>query len=154
MIVPDVNLLLYAHIDSYDQHPLARVWWRGLANGDEPVGLALPVLFGFVRIATNPRAYRDPLTVAEALGCVEGWLGRPHVRPLLGGARHVELSFGLLRAVGAAANLTTDAQIAALAIEHQAEVHTADADFARFPGVRWSNPLVAPNPARGRPRKR
>jgi uncharacterized protein len=80
--------------------------------------------------------------VHAALTHVEEWLARPHVHFLQPGPRHLEIAFGLLRQAGVAANLTTDAQLAALAIEHQGEVHSNDADFARFPRLRWSNPIV------------
>jgi predicted nucleic acid-binding protein len=76
-----------------------------------------------------------------AASTIERWLGRPHVHLLVPGARHVELALGLARSLGTAANLTTDIQIAALAIEHQAELHSNDSDFARFAGLRWINPL-------------
>lgn len=144
MILPDVNLLLYAHVDTYAAHDFARRWWEALLAGTgEEVGLASVVAFGFVRIATNARVFSTPMKVERALGCVEEWLAQPGVRIVDPGPRQVPIAFSLLRAVGTAGNLTTDAQIAALAIEHGAEVHTADADFARFTGVRWRNPLVA-----------
>jgi hypothetical protein len=141
VIVPDVNLLLYAHVTTFPEHPAARRWWEALMNGDEPVGVAAPALFGFVRIATSARVFDPPLAVDAALLRVEAWLERPHVRMLVPGSRHVELTFSLLRGLGAGGNLTTDAQLAALAIEHQAELHSNDVDFGRFEGLRWVNPL-------------
>jgi predicted nucleic acid-binding protein len=80
--------------------------------------------------------------VGEALARVEGWLERPHVHFLQPGPRHLGIAFSLLRHLGAGANLTTDAQLAALAIEHQGEVHSNDGDFGRFPQLRWLNPLA------------
>jgi toxin-antitoxin system PIN domain toxin len=141
VIVPDVNLLLYAHIATFPEHQAARRWWEALMNGGEPVGVAAPALFGFVRIATSARIFDPPLAVDAALSRVEAWLERPHVRMLVPGSRHVEITFALLRRVGAGGNLTTDAQLAALAIEHQAELHSNDVDFGRFEGLRWVNPL-------------
>lgn len=141
MIVPDVNLLLYATIDAFAEHAAARRWWEERLNGEAEIGLAGPALFGFVRIATNPRLLDPPLPVDDCLACVESWLERPQVSFLVPGPRHVELAFGLLRQLGVAANLTTDVQLAALAIEYQAELHSNDADFARFPRLRWINPL-------------
>lgn len=141
MIVPDVNLLLYATIDAFAEHAAARRWWEERLNGDVEIGLAGPALFGFVRIATNPRVLDPPLAVDDCLACVESWLERPQVSFLLPGPRHVELAFRLLRHLGVAANLTTDVQLAALAIEYQAELHSNDADFARFSQLRWVNPL-------------
>jgi toxin-antitoxin system PIN domain toxin len=142
VIVPDVNLLLYAHISAFPEHARARRWWEGLMNGRRDVGVAAPALFGFVRLATNPKVFDRPLGVEQAVAAAEEWLERPHVHFLQPGPRHLELAFGLLREVGAAANLTTDVQLAALAIEHQAEVHSNDADFARFPRLRWVNPVA------------
>lgn len=142
MIVPDVNLLLYAHVTAFSQHARARRWWQELMNGSRGVGLAAPALFGFVRLATNPRVLDPPLAIGTALEHVEGWLDRPHVHFLQPGPRHLEIAFGLLRELGAGANLTTDVQLAALAIEHQGEVHSNDGDFGRFAGLRWVNPVA------------
>lgn len=141
MIVPDVNILLYAHIDAFGEHARARAWWEELLNGSQDVGIAAPVLFGFVRLATNRRVLVSPMSVEDALAALERCLGRRHVRILNPGPRHLEIAFGLLRRLGTAANLTTDVQIAALAIEHQGELHSNDADFGRFPQLRWVNPF-------------
>ena len=142
MIVPDVNLLLYAHVTAFPEHARARRWWEGLMNGAREVAIAAPALFGFVRLASNPRVLDRPMAVEDALARVEEWMERPHVQFVSPGPRHLEIAFGLLRHVGAAANLTTDAQLAALAIERQGEVHSNDADFGRFPQLRWVNPIA------------
>lgn len=142
MIVPDINLLLYAHITSFAHHASARRWWEETLSSGAPVGLTSPVVFGFLRIACNPRIFGPPLTVDQALARIEAWLARRHVHLLSPGPRHLEIAFGLLRELGAAANLTTDVQIAALAIEHQADVYSHDTDFGRFPGLRWRDPLA------------
>lgn len=141
MIFPDVNLLLYAQVTAFAEHARARRWWEGLLNGRKPVGVAAPAVFGFVRLATNGRVLDRPLAVDDALRRVESWLAMPHVHLATPGPRHLEIAFALLRAAGTAANLTTDAQLAALAIEHQGEVHSNDTDFARFEQLRWVNPL-------------
>jgi len=141
MIIPDVNLLLYAEITGYKDHPRAKAWWEQLLSGRDEVGLTMLSLFGFVRIGTNARLYKQALSVEEALAFEEGWLARPNVRVLTPGPRHVEIAFGLLRAVGAAGNLTTDIQLAAYAIENAATLHSNDTDFARIPGLSWKNPL-------------
>jgi uncharacterized protein len=141
MIVPDVNLVLYAHVEAFAQHRQARAWWEGLLNGRTEVGIGSPVLFGFLRLATNRRVLDTPMSVEDALANVERWLRRRHVRVLNPGPRHLEVACGLLRRLGTAANLTSDAQLAALAIEHQGELHSNDADFGRFPQLRWVNPL-------------
>jgi Predicted nucleic acid-binding protein, contains PIN domain len=142
MIVPDINLLLYAHVSGFAEHSEARRWWEEVMNGRTQVGLVSPVLFGFIRLGTHHRILDRPMPVDRALGLVEKWLRRPNVQLLLPGPRHLEIAFGLLRGLGAAGNLTTDVQIAALAIEHQAELHSNDVDFERFPQLRWTNPLA------------
>jgi uncharacterized protein len=142
VIVPDINLLLYAHISGFAEHGDARHWWEALLNSHTQVGLASPVLFGFIRLCTNHRILDRPMPVDQALGLVEKWLSRPNVQFLLPGPRHLEIAFGLLRSLGTAGDLTTDIQIAALAIEYQAELHSNDADFKRFTQVRWTNPLA------------
>lgn len=142
MIVPDVNLLLYAHLAAFGEHVKARTWWEGALNGTTAIGLGAPALFGFVRLATNRRVHDPAMSVEAALAHVESWLARPQVQLLLPGPQHLQLSFALLRRLGAAANLTTDVQLAALAIEHRADLHSNDADFGRFPGLRWVNPLA------------
>lgn len=141
MIVPDVNLLLYAHIDAFPEHARARRWWEALLNGSRPVGVGAPALFGFIRLASNPRVLDPPLSVDAVIGRVEEWFARPHVHFVQPGPRHLEIAFELLRQTGTAANLTTDAQLAALAIEGQGELHSNDADFGRFERLRWVNPL-------------
>jgi toxin-antitoxin system PIN domain toxin len=142
LILPDVNLLLYAHLDAFPEHAKARRWWEEQLNGRHEVGIAAPALFGFVRIATNRRVFAWPLAVEGALAVVDEWLARPHVHFVQPGPRHLEIAFRLLRDVGTGANLTTDAQLAALAIEYRAELCSNDADFGRFSGLRWTNPLA------------
>ncbi|MBN1611739.1 MAG: hypothetical protein JW940_34215 [Polyangiaceae bacterium] len=122
MIVPDVNLLLYAEIDAFPLHPSARRWWEDLLNGDRPVGIAPVCLFGFLRLATNRRVFLEPLSVDDAIGRVRRWLGQPVVSYLVPGSRHLEMAFRLLGQLGTGGNLTTDVQIAAYALEHSGEV--------------------------------
>ena len=141
MIVPDINLLLYAYDDACREHAQARAWWESLLSSATPVGLAWVVALGFIRIGTNPKLSRQPLSVVDACAHVRRWLAQPHVSLLHPGERHAALLFGLLERLGVGGNLTTDAHLAALAIEYQAELHSTDADFSRFPGLRWRNPL-------------
>ncbi len=141
MIISDLNLLVYAHNQSDERHAAAREWWEAALNGDEPVGLAWVTLLGFVRLTTSRQVLREPLPVAEATAMVEEWLDQPIVRVLVPGREHARHCFGYLRKLGVAGNLTTDAHLAALALEYQAELHSTDTDFARFPGLRWRNPL-------------
>jgi toxin-antitoxin system PIN domain toxin len=142
MIIPDVNLLLYAELDAFPEHRLARKWWEQTLSGREAVGIPSVSLFGFLRIATNRRVFTEPLAVEDAVARVRGWLGCPGVSFLAPGSSHLEIAFGLLATLGAAGNLTTDVQLAAFAIEQQAELCSNDLDFGRFSGLRWSNPLA------------
>lgn len=141
MIVPDVNLLLYANLDATPQHERARRWFEALLSGDDEVGLAPAAMLGFVRIATNRRVYLQPLSVDDAVGRVRAWLALPRVLLLEQTEEVVTRTLDLLQEVGTAANLTTDAQLAAHALAHRATIATADSDFARFQGVKWMNPL-------------
>lgn len=141
MIVPDVNLLLYAYFDAYPLHPQARSWWETTLSGSEPVGLTDVAVFGFLRISTNRRVFVSPMSVHEAAEAIESWLARPATTLLAPDARQLEIAFSLARSLGTAGNLTTDLQLAAYAIRFGGVVATADADFARIPGVRWRNPL-------------
>lgn len=143
MIIPDLNLLVYAHHAGDRRHAAARAWWEGCLNGTEPVGLAWATLLGFVRLTTHRQVMVHPLPVATATAVVERWLEQPVVRMLVPGRDHARHCFGFLRQLGVAGNLTTDAHLAALALEYQAELHSTDTDFARFPGLRWRNPLAA-----------
>ncbi len=142
MIVPDINLLLYATISGFPEHTRARRWWEGLLTSNREVAFTGPVLFGFVRICTNPRIFDRPLAVDDALERIQEFLDQPMVRFLLPGPRHLDIAFRLLRHLGTAGHLTTDVQLAAHAIENQGEVHSNDGDFARFPDLRWTNPLA------------
>lgn len=145
MIVVDTNLLLYAVIDGLPQHARARAWWEGALNGATMVALTDPVVFAFLRLSTNARLFDPPLAVAQATSFVREWLRRPYVDLLTPGQRHLEIALELLEAAGTGGNLTTDVQIAAYAIERDAAVFSNDADFGRFPGLRWTNPLAADN---------
>ena len=142
MIVPDVNLLLYAVVSAFPQHKPAHVWWEEAINSPAEIGLASPAIFGFIRIATNPRVLSPPLTVDAAMGYVSAWLSQPNISHLVPGPRHVEIAFNLLHSVGTGGNLTTDVQLAALALEYDADIYSNDTDFARFSDLRWYNPLT------------
>ena len=110
-------------------------------NGGATIGVPYVVLFGFVRLTTSPRVFAAPMPLATSIGCVREWLQRPHVLAADGGPEHVSATLDLLQKAGGAGNLTTDAQIAAVALHHGATIHTNDSDFRRFPGVRVRNPL-------------
>lgn len=142
MTLTDVNLLIYAYDESSAHHERAKEWLEERLSGVETFGLAWIVLLAFVRLVTSSRLFRSPYEPAEALDLVDAWLRQPCVAILHPGERHRELLRELLVAAGTAGSLTTDAHLAALAIEHRAELCSADADFSRFPGLRWSNPLA------------
>lgn len=141
MVIPDINLLLYAHDEKAIHHEKARDWWQELLSGTTPVAVPWIVSSGFIRIATQPRILNEPLSAAHAVSLVRQWLERPNVIIIGPGDRFAGLFLGFLEGLGTAGNLTTDAQLAALAVEHQAEIHSNDTDFHRFPGLRWRNPL-------------
>jgi toxin-antitoxin system PIN domain toxin len=141
MIVPDVNLLVYAYNEAAPLHGPARAWWEGLLSRTQPIGMPWAVAMGFLRLVTHPRVLDEPLSPGAALDRVEAWLARPEVQIVEPGPRHLSILRVLFEATGVAASLTTDTHIAALAIEHQCEVHSNDSDFGRYPGLRWRNPL-------------
>lgn len=143
MRIADVNLLIYAYDETSAHHPRARAWLQDQLSGSETFAFAWIGLLAFVRLATNPRVFRDPLTANEALDLVDAWIAQPCVTVLHPGQRHSTVLRELLEPLGTAGNLTSDAHLAALAIEHGAELCSADADFSRFPGLRWTNPLTA-----------
>jgi len=142
MIVPDLNLLLYSYDSASPYHHKAVVWWQDCLSGMDPVGLPPVVIFGFVRLSTSNRVFQHPMTPAEASDHVRSWLAQPVVQILEPGADHIAQTLKLLEGLGTGGNLVTDAQIAAITTDHSAILHTADADFARFPGLRWTNPLT------------
>ena len=142
MKVPDLNLLIYAVDRASPAHAAALAWWNGLMSGGETVAFSWTVLLGFVRLTTNPSVVAKPLTAAQALDYVERWLAQPISTVIEPTTRHAAILRDLLSESGTAANLVTDAHLAALAIEHGAELCTADRDFGRFPGLSWVNPLA------------
>jgi uncharacterized protein len=141
VIVPDINLLIYAHNSDAPFHSTARAWWETLLNDGKDVRLPWAVVFGFVRLVTHPRVLVSPLSADRAVEIAEGWLTRPRVDILEPGPRHLAIARKLFVETGVGANLTTDTHLAALAIEHQCEIHSNDSDFGRFPGLRWVNPI-------------
>jgi len=142
MNVPDVNLLLYALDRSSPHHDRARDWLEGVLSGQETVGFSWTVLLAFLRLSTRGQIFVNPLAPGEAFDIVEGWLAQPSATVLHPTDRHGAILRGLIEPLGTAGNLTSDAHLAALAIEHGAEVCSADTDFARFRGLRWTNPLA------------
>ncbi|MDT8392061.1 MAG: PIN domain-containing protein [Lentisphaeria bacterium] len=142
MIVPDVNLLVYAYNSDAPFHEQAKAWWKGLMNGCHDVGLPWVVSLGFLRLMTNPRVLIQPLTATEAMSHVNSWFERLQVSILQPGPRHLQILQSFADRQLLVSNLVTDAHLAALAIENGAELHSNDADFTRFPGLRHRNPIV------------
>lgn len=143
MKLPDVNVLLYAVDEGSRHHEGARAWVEDALSGTETVAFCWSVLLAFVRLSTRPVVFERPLKAEEALDLVQGWLAQPNATVVEPTPRHVAVLRDLLAAFGTAGNLTTDAHLAALAIEHGAELCSYDADFGRFPGLRWTRPAAA-----------
>jgi uncharacterized protein len=141
--LPDVNLLVYAANESTLQHSPARAWVEETLSGRETVAFAWSVLIGFVRVITNRRVLQRPWDAEQALSVVDGWLAQPAATVVNPTSRHVAVLGDLLLPLGTAGNLTSDAHLAALAIEHGATLCSADVDFSRFAGLTWQNPLAA-----------
>lgn len=141
MTLVDANLLVYAHVASLPQHERAREWLDDQLNGAAPVGLPWPSLLAFLRLVTNPRVFERPEPIASAWGQVLAWLGCETAWIPQAGDRHAELLSELLTLPGIQANLVPDAHLAALAMEHGLILCSTDGDFARFPLLRWMNPL-------------
>ena len=141
MILVDANLLLYAEDSTSARHDAAREWWDAQLSSTEPVGLCWPVLLAFIRIATNPRLLKHPLSATEAIKRVQSWFAQPCVRVVQPTQNHWGILQEMLQKGQATANLVSDAHLAALAIEHNCVLHSTDLDFARFPGLKWKNPI-------------
>jgi hypothetical protein len=142
MVLVDANLLLYSYHPRAEQHEASRAWFEASLSGSELVRFAWLSLWAFLRIATNPRVFERPLSIAQAERAVSSWLAQPMAGVLDPGERHWEILSDLMRVGQAAGPLVMDAVLAALAIEHGATLHTTDRDFSRFPGLKWRNPLA------------
>jgi hypothetical protein len=132
MKIVDANVLLYAVNADSAHHDSARRWLTSSLSGNEAIGFPWASLQAFVRVSTNPRILASPLPISTAFDLIDSWLGQPPSTVPAPTARHAALLRGLLEQTGAGGNLTTDAHLAALAIEHSADVVTFDRDFARF----------------------
>ena len=140
MRIVDANVLLYAVNEASPHHARARSWLDSALTGREPVGFAWTVLLAFLRLATHPAVFPRPLTVNEATEVVRAWLAQPRAVVVEPTPRHADLLAGLLAEAGTAANLVSDAHLAALALEHDAVLISYDADFERFAGLRSETP--------------
>lgn len=142
MLLPDVNVLIYAHIDgSTPEHDAYARWVTRMATGPEPFALSVLVLSGFVRIVTNARVFDPPSRLDEAFAFVSSLTERPNARIVGPGPDHMAIFEHLCRAAGATGKLVADAQHAAVAMEHGCTMVSTDSDFARFPALRWQHPL-------------
>ena len=141
MILVDVNLLIYAVNEEAALHRKAKSWLETAISGTETVALPWNVLLAFLRLTTKTGIFRSPLSVETALDLVGAWLEQPAVIAIEPTPRHLRVLRDLILPLGTGGNLTSDAHLAALAIEHGAELCSCDSDFARFPGLRWRNPL-------------
>lgn len=141
MQLPDANLLLYAIDDTSPHHSGALRWLEHALSRTEPIGFTWVVLLAFLRVSTRPQLFANPLTPERALDIVDSWLAQPCAILLHPTERHPAILRGLIEPLGTAGNIVMDAHLAGLAIEHGGEVCSADSDFGRFPGLRWTNPL-------------
>jgi len=130
LILVDANILLYAEDSLHPRNQQARIWWDGLLSGT-----------AFIRIGTNPRVFDHPLSLEQALARVQSWLDQPCTRVVRPTEQHWTVFQQMLTDGQAVANLVTDAHLAALAVEHGCKLASTDSDFARFPKLKWSNPL-------------
>lgn len=142
MILVDANLLIYAVDSDSAHHRNARRWLEDLLSGTTPVGLAWVVILAFLRITTRAGILKRPLAPEQALEFVDSWLAQPYVQAIGPGEGHWAVLRQLVKTVGTAGNLTSDAHLAAMALERGCDVYSTDGDFGRFAGVRHVNPVA------------
>jgi toxin-antitoxin system PIN domain toxin len=142
MIIPDANLLIYAHDEASPWHAKARSWWEAVLSGRDPVGIAWVVVLAVTRLLTHPNVCENPLSPAQVRRIVEHWLSFPHVRIIHLSENALGRFFDLLEEAGTGGNLSTDALIALHVLEHSATIASNDRDFDRFSGVKRINPLA------------
>ncbi len=140
MTVVDANVMIYAVNADDVHHEDARPWLEAALRGTETVGFAWVAMLAFLRVGTHPRLFPSPLTVDEAVRCLDDWLAQPAAAIVGPSPRHLAVMSGLLTPTGTAGNLVVDAHLAALALEHRARVASFDRDFLRFPGVQLTVP--------------
>lgn len=140
-----MNVLVYAFRRDSISHDEYRSWLLGQVAGPSAYGLSDLVLSGFLRVVTNPRVFRAPSSLEEALTFADRLYGRPNAIHVSPGTRHWAIFTDLCIRAGARGNLVADAYLAALAIESGSEWVTTDRDYSRFPGLRWRHPLEAPS---------
>ena len=141
MIIPDISILVHAYNSDSARHADARRWLEDTLSGSVTVGMPWVSILGFIRIMTHRRIMANPMYPRDAIRRVREWLAVPSVAIVTPGDLHAEILFETLEGLGTAGNLTTDAHLAALAIEYRAQLASTDSDFSRFSGLRWFNPL-------------
>jgi toxin-antitoxin system PIN domain toxin len=141
MILVDANVLIYAVNTDSPHHRKAKSWLESVLSGPQTVGLSWIVLLAFLRLTTRSGVFDKPLSIRKAFDVVDSWLAQPAAVTVEPTLQHARVLRDLLLPLGAGGNLTSDAHLAALAIEHGAELCSSDSDFARFPRLRWHNPL-------------
>lgn len=141
MVLPDVNVLVYAHRQDAANHSAYRAWLEGILGGDESYAVSDLVLSGFVRVVTHPKVFTRPSSLSDAMTFAEQVRGQENCVPIVPGPRHWSLFARLCRDCDARGNLVPDAYLAAMAIESGCEWITTDRDYSRFPGLRWRHPL-------------
>ena len=143
MIIVDVNLLIYAVNTLSVHHKPAKKWWEDALSRGETIGLPWSTIIGFIRLTTRSGIGMNPVPTDAAFDIVEDWLSVSTVSVIEPGGRHLQIVRNLLLQARMAGDLTSDAHLAALALEHNAELCSSDRDFAKFPGLRWRDPLSA-----------
>lgn len=143
MILVDANVLLYAEDESSEHHKIAKAWWDQKLSETLPLCLCWPTINAYLRIATNPRVYQNPLTIDQATKRVESWMKQPCLRLVQPTPSHWKIFQKMMKEGQAKANLVPDAHIATIAIENGCVLYSFDNDFSRFPDLKWKNPLRA-----------
>jgi uncharacterized protein len=138
----DANLLLYAVNEDAPLHDKARAWIEEILSAGETVAFSWIVMLAFLRISTRPGVFPKPLSPETAFTFLDRWLSAPVATVVHPGPKHLATLRGLISPLGMGGNITSDGHLAALAIEHGAELYSCDSDFGRFPGLRWRNPLL------------
>jgi uncharacterized protein len=142
VIILDVNILIYAVNRDAALHLRAKSWLEAALSGTETIGIPWIVILAFLRLTTRAGLFRNPMPMDAAFDVLESWLEQPPVIIVDPGPRHRTILRGLLVAIGTGGNLTSDAHLAALALENRAELCSFDQDFLRFPDLKWRNPLA------------
>lgn len=142
MIVVDANLLIYAYDADSSSHKKSRAWVEKILSDVEPVGLPWQTVSAFLRVITNRKLPGSRLTVEQAAEIVEEWLAQPNVRMIVAGDEHWFALKRMMVEGRASGPLVSEAELVALTVEYGGVLYTADRDFARFPGLRWHNPLM------------